>query len=194
MTLDCPRCKKPLGERFVPTPGRESDPSAHLCESCSGVWLDADDLGALCPTLAHLPERALEAALSGGRGTGLPACPRCREVPVEVHVLEVAVDFCTACHGVWLDAGEYGAAEDAREASDMPTRRAAYRSRQAAEARPTCAYCATELTPNESFMRERGAACGRCHYALEDRLAALRAEPTALERFLNAVAERMLTG
>jgi len=33
-------------------------------------------------------------------------CPRCQSVVLRVRVHGVEVDHCTACGGVWLDAGE----------------------------------------------------------------------------------------
>lgn len=186
--LDCPRCGQPLAQRFV-----ESS-SAHVCQACSGVWLDAHDLNALCPTLAHLPERHQEMALCGVRGGGLTRCPRCAEVPVEVVVLEVAVDFCTGCRGVWLDPGEYAEPDGAPAAAAARRKRSTYRSAPADGAPPACVHCGRELDPKTAFMREHGATCPSCHYALEQRLQALRAEPNAFVAFLQSVAEAILRG
>lgn len=33
-------------------------------------------------------------------------CPKCGSDLVEIKFREVAIDKCTGCHGVWLDAGE----------------------------------------------------------------------------------------
>lgn len=33
-------------------------------------------------------------------------CPACKDVLIALEYDEVEVDYCDACHGVWLDAGE----------------------------------------------------------------------------------------
>ncbi len=33
-------------------------------------------------------------------------CPACNEPMIVLEYQEVEVDYCVACHGVWLDAGE----------------------------------------------------------------------------------------
>ena len=33
-------------------------------------------------------------------------CPACKDVLIALEYDEVEVDYCAACHGVWLDAGE----------------------------------------------------------------------------------------
>ncbi len=33
-------------------------------------------------------------------------CPKCGMKLVEVHYKDVAVDKCSGCDGIWLDAGE----------------------------------------------------------------------------------------
>jgi Zn-finger nucleic acid-binding protein len=35
-------------------------------------------------------------------------CPVCKEPLITLEFEDVEVDFCTECHGVWLDAGELG--------------------------------------------------------------------------------------
>jgi len=33
-------------------------------------------------------------------------CPKCGEKLKERHFKKILIDQCTACHGIWLDAGE----------------------------------------------------------------------------------------
>jgi hypothetical protein len=33
-------------------------------------------------------------------------CPKCGEQLKERHFQKIAIDQCTGCHGIWLDAGE----------------------------------------------------------------------------------------
>ncbi len=184
--MNCPRCQGSLSERWFSGQAGQADVKVELCDACSGVWIESRALPVLCPTLSHLPERRTEAALTGKEGGGISACPGCKATPHEVRVLDVAVDFCTGCGGVWLDADEYGES-DAPNKTKKPAQ-TAYRAPPAATAdAPSCAYCGDILEPDRSFMRERGHACPRCHYALQQRLNALRAEPTALEKFLQSV-------
>jgi Zn-finger nucleic acid-binding protein len=33
-------------------------------------------------------------------------CPVCREAMISMELDQVEIDYCLACHGIWLDAGE----------------------------------------------------------------------------------------
>lgn len=73
------------------------------CGSCRGAWFDARELRRAAD------DREVEALASHvGKhpsASGFP-CPRCHGTCVASFVGDVQVDTCTACHGVWLDAGE----------------------------------------------------------------------------------------
>lgn len=161
------------------------------CDGCSGLWLDANKLAAVCPTLADLPARRFEVALLGRRGAGIAACPRCQQAPFEFAVLEVKVDLCVGCGGVWLDGDEYdgmvaGASDELRMTSSP--RGGPYR--MAAKAARTgeidCAYCGEKVPLARSYMREGGLVCAPCHFAREQRAADLRAaEVVSLHGFID---------
>lgn len=170
--------------------GEPPEVEVRLCDACNGVWLSAEALAPICPTLSHLPGRKTEIRLTG---TGSKIfCPGCGRQPWESEVLDVVVDVCLTCGGIWLDAGEYSdeqAAEPSRKAA-----RPGYRERARSKAgAPTCAYCGAFVDATRAMVREHGFACERCHYALETRVAALRAERSPLEKFLDRVAELLAT-
>ncbi len=157
---------------MVPSSGG-APADVYLCGACQGVWLDGDTLSTLCPTLAHLPEHRDEVALLGGEGEGIPLCLRCGVAPFEYKVIGVAIDFCLRCHGVWLDGDEYEESASEGAAPVAAPRGGPYR--RAASAIATgdvkCAYCGERVPPKKAYVRERGAACTRCHFALEQRKA-----------------------
>lgn len=133
----------------------------------------------------------MEVALTAARGVGIQRCPRCDTVPHEITVLEVAVDFCTGCGGVWLDGGEYdekGAVGKTQRGGRAPYRRAAVESSNEL----SCAHCGVPLSRERALVREHGATCEPCSFALDQRIAALRAEADPLNRFLQRVAEILL--
>lgn len=174
--------------QWLDDPQHEADVEVRLCSACDGVWLSAEALAPLCPTLSHLPERGTEVALTGRIGDARFQCPNCGAFPYEIEVLDVLVDACTRCGGVWLDAGEY--AEHAAPSEKPRAPRTAYRSVAApAAGPPRCGYCNGVLDESRAFVRERGAACPPCHYALEQRVAALRAKRGPLEQFLQRIVE-----
>lgn len=96
-TLACPRDASPLQKRLA------EGVTIDRCDTCHGTWFDQGELR----RVGH--ERALEREATRGRAVPLRspfACPRCGAVCHVAHVEEVAVDACSSCHGVWLDAGE----------------------------------------------------------------------------------------
>ncbi|MGI9592319.1 MAG: zf-TFIIB domain-containing protein, partial [Myxococcota bacterium] len=97
MTAACPKCAKPMASW---TPGAvELD----HCPACRGLWFDANEL------VQHLAD------VSGARVDARPAagaetdyrCPRCGDRKLrEAHLLDVRVESCPGCEGVFLDLGE----------------------------------------------------------------------------------------
>ena len=96
-TMACPRDAAPLAQ--VSVEGVAID----RCAGCKGAWFDATELRRVAR------DRELEklAAHVGSypAQSGF-ACPRCGGACVASFVGDVEVDTCTACRGVWLDAGE----------------------------------------------------------------------------------------
>jgi Zn-finger nucleic acid-binding protein len=166
MALACPRCRRAqLIERSVAPAGGGASADIHLCPDCKGIWLDGTVLTAICPTVAHLPDRRDEVALSGQPGAGIPICPRCEQIPYQLEVLRVPIDFCLHCHGVWLDGDEYEESLlDGATARPAP-RGGAYRQagNRVARGDVKCAYCGNEVPMNRTFMREKGHTCANCN-------------------------------
>src|SRR5262245_53752173 len=106
MPLSCPRCALPMLEVRV-TP-RQADAAVviDVCDQCRGVWLDEGELDGLCPSVADLPARRDEVVFLGERGAGIAKCPRCENRPIEFAIVDVKIDFCDQCSGVWLDGPE----------------------------------------------------------------------------------------
>lgn len=94
-----------------------------VCPRCQGMWLDSGELqhfpnrAALRPYLAsakQAPSRCRKQGHSIPRA--MVACATCRGAPVAcpscgarlalVVTSTCTIDVCTACEGVWLDAGE----------------------------------------------------------------------------------------
>ncbi|MEW6282168.1 MAG: zf-TFIIB domain-containing protein [Candidatus Eremiobacterota bacterium] len=102
---DCPACPGLTMEPW-------RDPVTRLeidcCPNCRGFWFDGEELSRLFPS-ADLARRVFsQEALAPVPGTGTPprACPRCAQPLKLTRALEVEVDVCRRCRGIWLDAGE----------------------------------------------------------------------------------------
>jgi hypothetical protein len=48
----------------------------------------------------------LETEKAESQKTAHMRCPKCGEPLKERHFQKIAIDQCTGCHGIWLDAGE----------------------------------------------------------------------------------------
>ena len=87
----------------------------HVCPTCAGVWVGAGTLrraGQEAATHAlrsartrrKAPGTAMQTAATPARTLGCPACAK----PLRAHEVEgVEIDVCPACHGLWLDHGEF---------------------------------------------------------------------------------------
>jgi Zn-finger nucleic acid-binding protein len=83
------------------------------CEKCKGSWFDADELR----KLKDLTDKDLnwldfniwkhEDAFKD-KSRNLP-CPKCKSALVAIDYADtnVEIDYCPACKGTWLDAGEF---------------------------------------------------------------------------------------
>lgn len=176
MPLTCPRCAVPMTEHSAPTEGGPVL-TVDICGQCNGLWLDAQELALVCPTVADLPARKTEILLSGQAGANIPVCPRCQAVPYEFALMEdMKVDFCPRCSGVWLDGDEYEESdfipEQARERDVSP-----YRSHAAAVEKTRdvlCQDCARPVTVATSYVWEYGFLCRVCFGAKLQRSQARR--------------------
>lgn len=171
LPIDCPRCSSTLEAR-VSVARRGGRPvRADVCRTCAGVWLDEYELAEVDGALGGLPFRHDEIARLGTVHDGTPRCPRCRDRCVEIAVLDVAVDVCTGCRGVWLDGAEL---EAVRRASDLEAARkaettASYRvapkaARAIADGCFVCPRCDTERPVSFGLFTPRGLVCRECFH------------------------------
>lgn len=100
--MQCPKCQD-TAEDFQTSAGV----TVNFCQGCKGLWFDEGEFARYCQTasdLAHLTSRLQEAHPTSF------TCPRCLhslllEIPYQKGGA-LLIDWCPACHGVWLDAGE----------------------------------------------------------------------------------------
>jgi Zn-finger nucleic acid-binding protein len=95
-----------------------------LCPQCGGLWLDRGEI----TRAARLPQseidrlRALLTESNGtpvlGESAPLVPCPACEGELSEVMLGNVHVDYCSTCHGIFLDRGELEEALTAARARD----------------------------------------------------------------------------
>ena len=104
---NCPKCAGSLEQ--VTCAGIEVD----RCLYCKGIWFDsleAEKLKAINGSEHLLDIGDPEAGSQLDKITGDVDCPRCRHqmirmVDIDQHC--IWYEKCPACHGVWLDAGEF---------------------------------------------------------------------------------------
>jgi len=166
--IHCPSCAVPMDE-MPATPPEGAPVTVDVCSRCGGLWLDPNEIAVVVPQLEVVKDLAQSLGTAARRGTGIPACPRCFEAPVELNVLGLAVDHCTACGGIWLDGDEHtGFSQESDRlrglAAPGPTR-GAYRT--AAKAAQTglvlCSSCGSETPLARTYMSPGGAVCPSCH-------------------------------
>jgi Zn-finger nucleic acid-binding protein len=146
---------------------------ADVCGQCGSLWLDGHELAEISPELGGLPHRMDEIRAFGVAGKGIPRCPRCGQVPLEIALLDVPIDICPDCAGVWLDGGEYDALARAADAEEglaprdagAPVREAAWNAVKTQEA--GCAVCAGRVKLEEAFYSDRGLVCAQCFHGSE---------------------------
>ena len=115
--LTCVKCTSVLDK------ARVGDVEVDLCPSCGGLWLDHGEIERIgrgkpadmdnlrkALTGSSTPEPASETTTS---------CPACPGQLKEVVLGPVHVDYCTKCHGVFLDKGELDQAVSAVAGSTL---------------------------------------------------------------------------
>jgi Zn-finger nucleic acid-binding protein len=141
-----------------------------VCERCRGVWLDEAELEGLCPSVSHLPSRRMEVALLGARGAGIARCPRCNAAPIEFAVVDLLIDFCDTCGGVWLDGAEVDElllpSEEQDAARTKRARQGGYRASALRAVRKgvvECAECRRTVSIEDTFVLPSGFVCNKCY-------------------------------
>jgi Zn-finger nucleic acid-binding protein len=117
MNLACVKCESVLDK------ARVGEVEVDLCPSCGGLWLDHGEIERIgrgnSQDLAKL-----RTALTGSAAPAPPSaiqssCPACSGLLKEVVMGPVHVDYCTECHGVFLDRGELDQAVQAVRGSTL---------------------------------------------------------------------------
>lgn len=172
----CPACRSDL--RVFEVEGLQLD----TCPACRGIWFDGGELEGV------VAKGALQALLDGAAGRpgqckgcgaklervaecpkcrlAAPACPECGNAPLSVGTVRgVAVDVCTPCGGLWLDAGELEKIAGAEGKARLIARTAALPPVSAPEGgrtRTVCAGCDRQLRKNHAFECNGQIYCGSC--------------------------------
>lgn len=160
----------PLTEVRVTPRQAETAVVIDVCDACHGVWLDENELEGLCPSVSDLPARRDEVAFLGERGAGISTCPRCQSTPLQFAVVDVLIDFCDACGGVWLDGPEADELMLPPEEKAPPRRgrprQGGYRASALQAVRKgviDCLVCHATVSIEQCYVREEGLVCTRCH-------------------------------
>ena len=104
MNLTCVKCTSVLDK------ARVGDVEVDLCPSCGGLWLDHGEIERIGRGATEEMDK-LRTALVGSSTPDAASdtqnsCPACPGQLKEVVLGPVHVDYCTKCHGVFLDKGE----------------------------------------------------------------------------------------
>lgn len=107
-TIRCPACGSVMKKIFVPSAGVNVD----VCsEGCGGVFFDCKELKAFEGSSENVNE--INEVLAGKSFTPVDSeqtrmCPVCasKMIKTKINGLEVVVDTCYSCGGVFLDYGE----------------------------------------------------------------------------------------
>jgi Zn-finger nucleic acid-binding protein len=117
MNLTCVKCTSVLDK------ARVSDVEVDLCPSCGGLWLDHGEIERIGRGKPEEMDK-LRVALTGrnqpdSASETQSSCPACPGQLKEVVLGPVHVDYCTKCHGVFLDRGELDQAVAAVKGSTL---------------------------------------------------------------------------
>jgi Zn-finger nucleic acid-binding protein len=82
------------------------------CPTCSGRWLDQDELGHLEATVASEDDRS--GTIEYAKRDSEIKCPKCQVAmrAFNYRAYNLEIDTCPEGHGFWLDAGEEGKVSD----------------------------------------------------------------------------------
>lgn len=179
MAIACPRCNTPLSLRTATTTAGAAPVTADVCGACSGIWLDGTELERVSPVLGGLPWRVGEIA-SIAVTSGV-ACPRCRAPLGQIRLLDVPIDVCGGCSGVWLDGQEYEALSRAADRGDgLEAPPPAVPRPQIAEAQAAgtarCAACGAVVPLEKTYLTDVGLVCAGCYLSTEQQAMKERSE------------------
>jgi Zn-finger nucleic acid-binding protein len=108
MPLGCPVCS---GCSMTPIKDPEISLEIDFCPFCRGLWFDNEEIRSFIKSrkfrelfLAEKERRKIIPLTADHLKAR--SCPRCLRKMEERTHCDVAFDFCTTCHGIWLDDGE----------------------------------------------------------------------------------------
>jgi len=104
--MKCPACKGPLRQKGA------GGMTLDLCYGgCGGIWFDAGELERVDTRAANTLHTIWQVPQGKVTLTEPRVCPKCPNQVLErkwfSESRQVEIDQCPACHGVWLDAGEF---------------------------------------------------------------------------------------
>jgi Zn-finger nucleic acid-binding protein len=100
--MNCPKC---VNTSLLSVLSGEGFP-LDFCQLCHGIWFDKGEAAKHFTIESDIPN--LEAALKTARKTGL-SCPRCSGELEEMKYhdqLDMLIDRCPSCSGLWFDFHE----------------------------------------------------------------------------------------
>jgi Zn-finger nucleic acid-binding protein len=137
------------------------------CGQCKGVWLDGGEAKEVSPTFAGMEQRHIEIVALGVHGGGIRECPRCKKMPYAFKIMDLEIDYCTNCSGIWLDAAdaEGRLLEDggAKIGNNSPYRAV---DRATRSEYTNCASCSSKELIGDTYMAGVGLVCRLCHHAI----------------------------
>ena len=104
--MDCPRCKLEMHTQNIKEPSGEIE--IDICSHCNGTWYDQGELNDLEKLVKPVFVEVRKIPNEYDQLTAL-SCPKCKVVmkkaehPRDVNVI---LDYCEGCSGIWLDRGE----------------------------------------------------------------------------------------
>ncbi len=176
MPLSCPRCEQAMNAYQVRPANAPAAVEVDHCPRCGGMWFDKGEVEVVCPTVAYLDRRHVEIVTTGTRGGGIDKCPRCASVPYAFGILDLEVDYCGSCGGVWLEQHEHqGRLRQPGPVAKTGTSpyRAMERARNTEHA--SCVGCGTKARIRQMYMAAEGLVCRRCYSQAINEVQARRA-------------------
>ncbi len=101
--MNCPHCKEPMIILEL------NEVEIDHCHDCSGIWLDAGELGLLLDNSEEKEKILSSFDIVSKTGEKKYKCPRCRKKMEKVNVGDqehVLIDRCKYGHGLWFEKGE----------------------------------------------------------------------------------------
>ena len=166
------------------------------CENCGGHWFDAGEAKYTAPFFANLQHRHVEIAALGTPNAAIAGCPRCNGTVHMFRLIDLELDYCLDCNGVWVDGHE--AADRVQLKDGAVASGHIYRTVQRSQSLEfvSCAICTSRTAVAECYMAGAGLVCRSCHFAILQRkqeLAATEAgeAPLMVESASSAMADSL---